>query len=85
MNTNPSTDTPDASGTVVRGVIVGASGADTGPASTSTDTVPGQPDTDTPDTPDTGVRIEYRARVPRRLLGAALLEAFAAIHRETSR
>lgn len=30
-----------------------------------------------------GVRIEYRARVPRHLMGAAFAEAFAAIHRET--
>ncbi|MCY0957682.1 hypothetical protein [Streptomyces sp. H27-H5] len=52
------------------------------------------PDTDTPRTPDTsraradtdtgqGVRIEYRARVPRHQLGAAVAEAFAHIARET--
>ncbi|WP_327415451.1 hypothetical protein [Streptomyces sp. NBC_01233] len=37
------------------------------------------PDTDT----GQGVRVEYRARVPRRLLGAAVVEAFAHIARET--
>ncbi|KUN32480.1 hypothetical protein AQJ11_02850 [Streptomyces corchorusii] len=30
-----------------------------------------------------GVRVEYRARVPRHLLAAALAEAFAVIERET--
>ncbi|MFF6801073.1 hypothetical protein [Streptomyces sp. NPDC012616] len=32
---------------------------------------------------DNGVRIEYRARVPRHMMGAALAEAFAHISRET--
>lgn len=30
-----------------------------------------------------GVRIEYRARVPRHLMGVAFAEALAFIHRET--
>lgn len=30
-----------------------------------------------------GVRVEYRARVPRHLVGAAFAEAFAIIQRET--
>ncbi|MER6425305.1 hypothetical protein [Streptomyces sp. NPDC001137] len=33
--------------------------------------------------PRKGVRIEYRATVPRHLLGAAIAEAFAIIERET--
>ncbi|MER7182687.1 hypothetical protein ABT404_24960 [Streptomyces hyaluromycini] len=35
-----------------------------------------------PDTVDMGVRVEYRARVPRGLLPLAVAEAFAAIDRE---
>jgi hypothetical protein len=33
--------------------------------------------------PHKGVRIEYRATVPRHLLGAAIAEAFDIIHQET--
>ncbi|WP_406321775.1 hypothetical protein [Streptomyces sp. NBC_00519] len=33
--------------------------------------------------PRKGVRIEYRATVPRHLLGAAIAEAFGIIERET--
>ncbi|MGI5461083.1 hypothetical protein ACQEWB_49620 [Streptomyces sp. CA-249302] len=33
--------------------------------------------------PHKGVRIEYRATVPRHLLGAAIAEAFEIIERET--
>ncbi|WP_158678685.1 hypothetical protein [Streptomyces sulphureus] len=39
---------------------------------------------DSADTSGQGVRVEYRARVPRHLLGAALAEALAAIARETA-
>ncbi|WP_405759507.1 hypothetical protein OG234_13485 [Streptomyces sp. NBC_01420] len=56
-------------------------------AVTSPDTDRTRPDTDTPDTTDTrpgGVRVEYRARVPRRLLGAAVADAFNAIHQATA-
>ncbi|WP_019061755.1 hypothetical protein [Streptomyces prunicolor] len=35
------------------------------------------------DPPRDGVRIEYRATVPRHLLGAAIAEAFDIIHQET--
>ncbi|MGW3445622.1 hypothetical protein [Streptomyces sp. NPDC001076] len=33
--------------------------------------------------PRKGVRVEYRATVPRHLLGAAIAEAFGIIERET--
>ncbi|MFI2434717.1 hypothetical protein [Streptomyces sp. NPDC018693] len=50
-----------------------------GPSTTSTDSVRTHPDPDAPDTSGRGVRIEYRARVPRHLAPAALAEAFQAI------
>ncbi|GGZ23716.1 hypothetical protein GCM10010387_16160 [Streptomyces inusitatus] len=51
------------------------------PAPTSPDTVRTCLDTDAADIPD-GVRIEYRARVPRHLAGAAFAEALNLIARE---
>lgn len=53
-----------------------------GPSPTRQDTVRTTPDNPRPDTFG-GVRIEYRASVPRRLLGAAMAEAFGIIARET--
>ncbi|MEV0016630.1 hypothetical protein [Streptomyces tendae] len=50
---------------------------------TSADTVRTHPDTDTPDTADPGVRIEYRARVRRNQVHLAIAEAFDVIARET--
>lgn len=50
-----------------------------GPSTTSTDTVRTHPDPDAPDASGQGVRIEYRARVPRHLAPAAPAEAFQAI------
>jgi hypothetical protein len=52
---------------------------------TSADTVRTHPDTDTPDTSDPGVRIEYRARVRRNQVHLAIAEAFDVISRETDR
>ncbi|MFG2404216.1 hypothetical protein ACGFR8_07730 [Streptomyces brevispora] len=68
-------DTVSARGGALRtGVLVGES-PDCGPLPTSTDTARTPPDTDT----GQGVRVEYRATVPRYLLGAALAEALGAI------
>lgn len=53
-----------------------------GPPPTRAETVRTTPDSPRPDNPG-GVRIEYRARVPHRQLGAALAEAFGIIARET--
>lgn len=50
-------------------------------AATSADTVRTHQDTDTPDTPDAGVRIEYRARVRRDQVRAAIADAFDVISR----
>ncbi|MET7722935.1 hypothetical protein [Streptomyces mirabilis] len=52
---------------------------------TRTDVVRTHPDTDTADTPDLGVRIEYRARVRRDQVHLAFAEALNAIARETDR
>ncbi|WP_434593401.1 hypothetical protein [Streptomyces sp. A5-4] len=77
-----SPDSPPASGGHVRtGRIVGET-SDCGPLPTRPDTVRTRPDNACPDT-DAGVRVEYRARVPRRLLSVAIAEAFAAIVHET--
>ncbi|MFD9422229.1 MULTISPECIES: hypothetical protein [unclassified Streptomyces] len=50
------------------------------PAPTSADTARTRPDNPGEDSPDS-VRVEYRARVPRRLLGAAIADAFGTIER----
>ena len=74
-----STDTGHATGGIVRTPPVD----DTRPHGcaplTSPDKVRTPPTGRGPDTPG-GVRVEYRARVPRHLLGAALAEAADAIH-----
>lgn len=44
---------------------------------------PARPRADEDPSPREGVRIEYRATVPRHLLGVALAEAFDIIERET--
>jgi hypothetical protein len=55
------------------------------PPPTSTDTVRTRPDTDTADTSDLGVRVEYRATVRRDQVHLAIAEAFDVISRETGR
>ncbi|MET9321933.1 hypothetical protein ABZX75_17325 [Streptomyces sp. NPDC003038] len=69
---------PDNRGGTVRTSPVVGETTECGSLPTSADTVRTPPDTNPADSPD-GVRVEYRARVPRRLLGAAFAEAFAAI------
>ncbi|MEU2265007.1 hypothetical protein ABZ568_00835 [Streptomyces olindensis] len=44
---------------------------------------PARPNPDEDPLPREGVRIEYRATVPRHLLGVAIAEAFDIIERET--
>lgn len=44
---------------------------------------PARPPADEDPPPRKGVRIEYRASVPRHLLGVAIAEAFDIIERET--
>jgi hypothetical protein len=70
---------PDRSAEIVRGDVVGEPAPDRGPLPTRPDTVRTPPDADTP---DTGVRVEYRARVPRGMLPTAVAEAFGIIARE---
>ncbi|MFK0063408.1 hypothetical protein ACIQTN_29785 [Streptomyces werraensis] len=72
---------PDTSGHAVQGMVVHHHGQ----PFTSTDTVRTHPGTDTPDTSDPGVRIEYRARVRRGQVHQAIAEAFDVISRETDR
>ncbi|MGW3971144.1 hypothetical protein ACWEFD_17830 [Streptomyces ardesiacus] len=73
---------PDTSGGHVR-TADGDDQPDTSlPDVTSADTVRTHPDTDTPDSPDPGVRIEYRARVRRGQVHLAIAEAFDVITRE---
>ncbi|MEC3995217.1 hypothetical protein VSR01_17410 [Actinacidiphila sp. DG2A-62] len=72
---------PDRSGGHVRtGLDVGET-VDCGPLPTRADTVRTRPDSECPDTPG-GVRVEYRARVPRHLMGAAFAEGLAAVAAE---
>jgi hypothetical protein len=73
---------PDADGGHVRTPFIVGETVDCGPLPTSTDTARTRPDTDVPDTSG-GVRVEYRARVPRHLMGAAFAEALDLIARET--
>ncbi|MGW5930528.1 hypothetical protein ACWF2L_30500 [Streptomyces anulatus] len=73
---------PDADGGHVRTPLIVGEIIDCGPLPTSTDTARTRPDTDPPDTSG-GVRVEYRARVPRHLMGAAFAEALDLIARET--
>jgi hypothetical protein len=69
---------PDRTGGHVRtGLDIGET-VDCGPLPTRTDSVRTTPDSERPDTPG-GVRVEYRARVPRRLVGAAFAEGLAAV------
>ncbi|CAL9610283.1 hypothetical protein SUDANB1_05611 [Streptomyces sp. enrichment culture] len=76
---------PEAARTVSGEIVRPPVADDDGPAPTSADTRPdGDPD-GTPDAsgrPVAGVRVEYRATVPRHQLGAALAEAFGAIEAE---
>jgi hypothetical protein len=86
---DPDTSIRTVSGRVLRGPVIDESGRPV----TSTDTVhpdggqdtvrPDTPPADTPGHPSGGVRVEYRATVPRHLLGAAVAEALGAIERET--
>ncbi|MEU0275946.1 hypothetical protein [Streptomyces sp. NPDC006307] len=78
-----STDTVPASGGIVRTPVLAGETVDCGPVPTSTASVRTGEDTDTGDT-EQGVRIEYRARVPRHLLGDAVAEALGIITRETA-
>ncbi|MFZ4266551.1 hypothetical protein [Streptomyces arboris] len=55
---------------------------DRAPLPTRADTIRTRPDTDPTDVSG-GVRIAYRARVPRHLMGAAVAEALDLIARET--
>jgi hypothetical protein len=85
-STDPRPDTPDSVRTAVGGVVrtpldIGEA-HDCGPLPTRADTVRTRPDDLCPDTPD-GVRVEYRARVPRHLVPAAFAEALDLIARET--
>ncbi|MEH0579039.1 hypothetical protein QBA54_32220 [Streptomyces sp. B21-108] len=50
---------------------------------TDSPNLPARPRADGESAPRKGVRIEYRATVPRHLLGAAIAEALAMIERET--
>lgn len=75
-------DTRTSTGGRVRTTPLGGEVVQDEPPRTRADTVRTTPDNPRPDNPG-GVRIEYRARVPRRLLGAALAEAFGIIARET--
>ncbi|MGW4731779.1 hypothetical protein ACWEQC_21895 [Streptomyces shenzhenensis] len=50
---------------------------------TDSPNLPARPRVDEDPPPRKGVRIEYRATVPRHLLGAAIAEAFDIIERET--
>lgn len=73
-----SADTAPDRGEAVRTTALSGAAAGGGPLPTSADSVR------TPtNNPPGGVRIEYRTRVPRQLLGAALTDAFAVIARET--
>ncbi|MER8090714.1 hypothetical protein ABTZ57_37975 [Streptomyces sp. NPDC094048] len=74
---------PPARGGIVRTPAIVGETVDCGPVPTRTDTARTRPDTDTADT-GPGVRVEYRATVPRHLVGAALAEALHAIDRATS-
>lgn len=77
-----SADTADACGGVVQtGALYGES-LDCGLLPTRADAVRTSKDTDTADNGQ-GVRIEYRATVPRHMLGAAVIEALGVIARET--
>ncbi|MEU9033816.1 hypothetical protein AB0D45_02710 [Streptomyces sp. NPDC048352] len=78
-----STDTVPASGGIVRTPVLAGETVDCGPLPTSTDSVRTGEDTDTEDTGH-GVRIQYRARVPRHLVGDAVAEALGIIARETA-
>ncbi|MEU0950479.1 hypothetical protein ABZ379_48850 [Streptomyces canus] len=77
-----SADTADTRGGHVRTPDVGEQPPTRLTPVTSTDTVRTHPDTDTTDTADPGVRIEYRARVPRGQAHLAIAEAFGIIARE---
>lgn len=75
-------DTAGTSGGIIRtGLarpeIIGET-IDCGPLPTRADTTRTRPDTDTTDSCP-GVRVEYRARVPRHQLGAAIAEVFGHI------
>ncbi|MFD3844759.1 hypothetical protein ACFWVB_02565 [Streptomyces microflavus] len=74
---------PDTRGGTVRTPFAVGESADCGPLPTRADAVRTRPDTPRPDTPD-GVRIEYRATVPRSLVAAAFLEGLAEISRATT-
>ncbi|WP_411092251.1 hypothetical protein [Streptomyces sp. 049-1] len=76
-------DTADAPGGHVRTTDVREQPATCLLPVTSADTVRTHPDTDTPDSPDPGVRIEYRARVRRDQVPLAIADAFDVITRET--
>jgi len=86
-DTRPDTspDTADTQGGHVRTAHVGEQPPTCHLPVTSTDTVRTHPDTDTADTSDPGVRIEYRACVRRGQVHLAIAEAFNAIARETGR
>ncbi|MGX1301401.1 hypothetical protein RKD35_002889 [Streptomyces albogriseolus] len=81
--TDTSEDAPDTSAGHVRTADVGETPPTCLTPATSADTVRTHPDTDTPDTADAGVRIEYRARVRRDQVHLAIAEAFDVITRET--
>lgn len=78
--TNP--DVRTAHGGVVRTPPDTGETGDCGPLPTRADTVRTRQDDDCPESSD-GVRIEYRARVPRHMAGAAFAEALDLIARET--
>lgn len=78
----PCPDTRTASGGHVRTPAIVGEVIDCGPPPTRPDTIRTRPDTTCPDSPD-GVRIEYRATVPRHLVIAALAEASGAISQTT--
>jgi hypothetical protein len=71
-------DTGHARGGIVRTCSVGEDNQDDGPLPTSADSVRTGHDDGPAD--NSGVRVEYRARVPRHLLGAAIAEAAHAIN-----
>lgn len=75
-------DDRPATGGLVRTVPLVGEVVDCGPLATRPDAVPTCPDSGPSDT-DTGVRVEYRATVPRHMVGHALAEALGAIARET--
>ncbi|MER7835299.1 hypothetical protein ABTY98_05150 [Streptomyces sp. NPDC096040] len=81
--TDTSAESPDTHGGHVRTADIDETPPTCLMPPTSTDTLRTHPDTDTPDTADTGVRIEYRARVRRDQVHLAIAEAFDVISRET--